>query len=88
MLAHKLSGYKGIAIAYGAFQEYYQGDILRNQSASATSWIGSIQATLIDVTGIVAISAISAISASGSLTLQIWTHGITKLGEPLVEPLS
>ncbi|KAJ6160716.1 Major facilitator superfamily domain general substrate transporter [Penicillium chermesinum] len=42
----------GILTTYGAFQEYYQTVLLSNQSPSAISWIGSIQATLIPMVGI------------------------------------
>ncbi|KAJ5273737.1 hypothetical protein N7478_008862 [Penicillium angulare] len=43
----------GILTTYGAFQEYYQTVLLSDQSPSAISWVGSIQATLIPMVGIV-----------------------------------
>lgn len=44
---------RGILTTYGAFQEYYQTVLLPDQSPSAISWVGSIQATLIPMVGIV-----------------------------------
>jgi hypothetical protein len=38
---------------FGAFQEYYQTELLPSQSPSAISWVGSIQATLIPMVGLV-----------------------------------
>jgi hypothetical protein len=38
---------------FGAFQEYYQTELLQGQSPSAISWVGSIQATLIPMVGLV-----------------------------------
>jgi hypothetical protein len=38
---------------YGAFQEYYQTVLLPNESPSSISWVGSIQATLIVMVGVV-----------------------------------
>ena len=38
---------------YGAFQEYYETELLSDLSPSAISWVGSIQATLIPMVGIV-----------------------------------
>ncbi|KAJ6095889.1 hypothetical protein N7486_006635 [Penicillium sp. IBT 16267x] len=43
----------GILTTYGAFQEYYTTVLLSDQSPSAISWVGSIQATLIPMVGIV-----------------------------------
>ncbi|KAA8649283.1 putative MFS monocarboxylate transporter [Aspergillus tanneri] len=43
----------GLITTYGAFQEYYQTALLRDQPPSSLSWIGSIQATLIVMVGIV-----------------------------------
>ncbi|KAJ5090053.1 hypothetical protein N7532_008737 [Penicillium argentinense] len=43
----------GILTTFGAFQEYYQTELLADQSPSAISWVGSIQATLIPMVGIV-----------------------------------
>ncbi|KAL3473854.1 major facilitator superfamily domain-containing protein [Aspergillus californicus] len=43
----------GIISTYGAFQEFYQTVLLPEESPSAISWVGSIQATLIVMVGIV-----------------------------------
>ncbi|KAL5341408.1 major facilitator superfamily domain-containing protein [Aspergillus crustosus] len=43
----------GIISTYGAFQEFYQTELLPEESPSAISWVGSIQATLIVMVGIV-----------------------------------
>lgn len=37
---------------FGAFQEYYQTELLPTESPSTISWVGSIQATLIPMVGI------------------------------------
>ncbi|KAJ5665816.1 Major facilitator superfamily domain general substrate transporter [Penicillium maclennaniae] len=43
----------GILTTFGAFQEYYKTELLSDLSPSTISWIGSIQATLIPMVGIV-----------------------------------
>ncbi|KAH8430935.1 putative MFS monocarboxylate transporter [Aspergillus melleus] len=43
----------GLITTYGAFQEYYQTVLLPDQPPSSLSWVGSIQATLIVMVGIV-----------------------------------
>ncbi|OJJ05086.1 hypothetical protein ASPVEDRAFT_55096 [Aspergillus versicolor CBS 583.65] len=43
----------GIISTYGAFQEFYQTQLLSDESPSAVSWVGSIQATLIVMVGLV-----------------------------------
>ncbi|EAW11060.1 putative MFS monocarboxylate transporter [Aspergillus clavatus NRRL 1] len=43
----------GLLATYGAFQEYYQTVLLTEQSPSAISWVGSVQATLIVMVGVV-----------------------------------
>ncbi|KAL4933025.1 major facilitator superfamily domain-containing protein [Aspergillus undulatus] len=43
----------GLISTYGAFQEFYQTTLLPDESPSAISWVGSIQATLIVMVGIV-----------------------------------
>ncbi|KAJ5669787.1 hypothetical protein N7462_010857 [Penicillium macrosclerotiorum] len=43
----------GVLTTFGAFQEYYTTVLLPDQSPSAISWIGSIQATLIPMVGLV-----------------------------------
>lgn len=44
---------RGLLTTYGAFQEYYQTALLPDQSPSAISWVGSLQATLIPMVGII-----------------------------------
>ncbi|GIK04335.1 hypothetical protein Aspvir_008415 [Aspergillus viridinutans] len=43
----------GLLASYGAFQEYYQTVLLTSQSPSSISWVGSVQATLIVMVGVV-----------------------------------
>ncbi|KAL4879938.1 major facilitator superfamily domain-containing protein [Aspergillus karnatakaensis] len=43
----------GIISTYGAFQEFYLTELLPDESSSAISWVGSLQATLIVMVGIV-----------------------------------
>ncbi|KAH8809332.1 major facilitator superfamily domain-containing protein [Xylogone sp. PMI_703] len=43
----------GLLSTYGAFQEYYQTVLLPHESPSAISWVGSIQAMLIVMVGVV-----------------------------------
>lgn len=43
---------RGVLTTFGAFQEFYQTELLPEQSPSVISWIGSIQATLIPLVGI------------------------------------
>ncbi|EPS33812.1 hypothetical protein PDE_08774 [Penicillium oxalicum 114-2] len=43
----------GVLTTFGAFQEYYQTELLIGQSPSSISWVGSIQATLIPMVGLV-----------------------------------
>ncbi|KAL3466970.1 major facilitator superfamily domain-containing protein [Aspergillus heterothallicus] len=43
----------GLISTYGAFQEFYQTELLRDESPSAISWVGSIQATLVVMVGII-----------------------------------
>ncbi|KAL2811945.1 major facilitator superfamily domain-containing protein [Aspergillus granulosus] len=43
----------GLISTYGAFQEFYQTVLLPNESPSAISWVGSIQATLVVMVGII-----------------------------------
>ncbi|KAF7595551.1 hypothetical protein BBP40_005586 [Aspergillus hancockii] len=43
----------GLITTFGAFQEYYRTVLLRGESSSSISWIGSIQATLIVMVGMV-----------------------------------
>ena len=46
-------GFRGILTTFGAFQEHYNTELLSDLSPSTISWIGSIQATLIPMVGIV-----------------------------------
>ncbi|KAL2832211.1 major facilitator superfamily domain-containing protein [Aspergillus pseudoustus] len=43
----------GLISTYGAFQEFYQTVLLTDESPSAISWVGSIQATLVVMVGII-----------------------------------
>jgi hypothetical protein len=45
--------FRGILTTFGAFQEYYKTELLSDLSPSTISWIGSIQATLIPMVGII-----------------------------------
>lgn len=45
---------RGLLTTYGAFQEYYQTELLPNETPSTISWVGSIQATLIPMVGLAA----------------------------------
>lgn len=44
----------GLVNSYGVFQTYYETDLLSENSSSAISWIGSVQACLLMVIGVVA----------------------------------
>jgi MFS family permease len=39
--------YRGVANTFGAYQTFYEGDLLKGQTPSQISWIGSIQAFLL-----------------------------------------
>lgn len=43
---------RGFTLSFGAFQAYYSGNILSDMSASSISWIGTIQAWLLIVVGV------------------------------------
>ncbi|KAF9889806.1 hypothetical protein FE257_006896 [Aspergillus nanangensis] len=43
----------GLLATFGAFQEYYQTVLLSEQSSSTISWVGSVQATLIVLVGVI-----------------------------------
>jgi hypothetical protein len=45
------NGFRGIANTFGAYQTFYEGDLLKNQTPSQISWIGSIQAFLLALVG-------------------------------------
>ncbi|KEF62170.1 uncharacterized protein A1O9_00142 [Exophiala aquamarina CBS 119918] len=45
---------RGITSTFGAFQAFYIRDLLSNESASAISWIGSVQAFLVVFIGVFA----------------------------------
>ncbi|PVH97936.1 MFS monocarboxylate transporter-like protein [Periconia macrospinosa] len=42
----------GFTLSFGAFQAYYRSNLLSTQSASSISWIGTIQAWLLIVVGV------------------------------------
>ncbi|GKZ39804.1 hypothetical protein AbraIFM66950_001262 [Aspergillus brasiliensis] len=44
----------GYSSAYGAFQAYYESDLLRSSSPSSIAWIGTIQSFFMVSTGVVA----------------------------------
>ncbi|KAL8709928.1 MAG: hypothetical protein Q9220_005378 [cf. Caloplaca sp. 1 TL-2023] len=43
----------GIVNSFGLFQTYYETDLLASQSSSAISWIGTVQAFLLIIVGVV-----------------------------------
>ena len=43
---------RGVINSFGAYQEYYSSDLLRDRSASQISWVGTIQGFLLEVLGI------------------------------------
>ena len=43
--------HRGFTLSFGAFQAYYQHELLVKSSASAISWIGTIQAWLLILVG-------------------------------------
>jgi MFS family permease len=48
-LSNKL---RGFTLSYGAFQAYYKSNLLSSSSPSAISWIGTVQAWLLIVIGV------------------------------------
>ena len=44
----------GFSTAYGAFQHFYQTDLLRDSSPSQLSWIGTVNAFFLISTGVIA----------------------------------
>lgn len=42
-----LSAFRGVTNAFGAYQTYYEANLLKSQTPSQISWIGSIQAFLL-----------------------------------------
>jgi MFS family permease len=44
----------GPATGYGAYQDYYQRDLLASYSSSIIAWIGTVNATLLVATGVLA----------------------------------
>jgi len=44
--------HRGFTLSYGAFQTYYQHELLSSSSASAISWIGTVQAWLLILIGV------------------------------------
>lgn len=51
LFAAQLTRPRGIASSYGAFQTYYERALLHDQTPSKISWIGSIQAFLLNFAG-------------------------------------
>lgn len=43
---------RGFTLTYGAFQAYYKTTLLSSSSPSAISWIGTVQAWLLIVIGV------------------------------------
>ena len=43
--------HRGFTLSFGAFQAYYQHELLVKSSASAISWIGTVQAWLLILVG-------------------------------------
>jgi MFS family permease len=43
---------RGFTLSFGAFQKYYKDDLLSTSSASSISWIGTVQAWLLIVVGV------------------------------------
>lgn len=50
----------GFLASFGAFQSYYESDILSSNSASEIAWIGSLQLFLIFAVGTISGSALDA----------------------------
>ena len=38
--------------SFGIYQEYYQSGLLKDESASSISWIGTVQGCLIEIVGV------------------------------------
>jgi MFS family permease len=51
ILKRKSNRYRGVANTFGAYQTYYEGALLKSQTPSQISWIGSIQAFLLLLVG-------------------------------------
>lgn len=43
---------RGLSSTFGAFQAYYKTELLPSYSSSTISWIGSLQSTLLTITGV------------------------------------
>lgn len=43
---------RGFTLSYGAFQDYYSSTLLTSSSPSAISWIGTVQAWLLILVGV------------------------------------
>jgi MFS family permease len=48
----KLTSPRGFTLTFGAFQAYYKSDLLVSSSPSAISWIGTVQAWLLILVGV------------------------------------
>ena len=51
MKTGSLIRFRGVANTFGAYQNYYENNLLRNETPSRISWIGSIQAFLLLLVG-------------------------------------
>ncbi|EAT92589.2 hypothetical protein SNOG_01094 [Parastagonospora nodorum SN15] len=49
---HHTNPPRGFTLTYGAFQAYYRNTLLRNETPSAISWIGTVQAWLLIFIGV------------------------------------
>lgn len=49
---HHTNPLRGFTLTYGAFQAYYRSTLLRNETPSAISWIGTVQAWLLIFFGV------------------------------------
>lgn len=46
-----LFAFRGVTNTFGAYQTYYEANLLKNQTPSQISWVGSIQAFLLLLVG-------------------------------------
>jgi MFS family permease len=51
VLKSMTDSYRGVANTFGAYQTFYEGGLLKDQTPSQISWIGSIQAFLLLIVG-------------------------------------
>ncbi|CAF9921540.1 MAG: hypothetical protein HETSPECPRED_004578 [Heterodermia speciosa] len=67
-----LNYHRGLLNSFGAYQAYYSTDFLSHKSSSAISWIGTIQAFLLDIVGV----AVGPIFDRGYLHTLVYTGSI------------